>query len=332
MRRRDSAGNRPPASSGAPGTLGLDARKPRTAVALAGVFGAIPGVPVGSSFASRREAADAGVHRPLQGGISGGSQTGAESIVVSGGYEDDEDHGDTIIYTGHGGNDPQSGRQVADQTLTRQNLALAVSSDRGLPVRVVRGAGGDPQYSPASGYRYDGLYFVESYWKEKGRSAFDIWRFRLVASPETNPVTNPPPARAPAQRGAPTSSTEQSYATVQRLVRNTAVTEWVKELYDFTCQVCGTRLETPAGPYAEGAHVRPMGRPHNGPDSVSNVLCLCPNHHVLFDRGVLGISEKHEVLDRHSGERIAELTVLDGHELDPAQLRYHWSLFRQAGS
>jgi putative restriction endonuclease len=109
---------------------------------VAGVFGAIPGVPVGSAFASRREAANAGVHRPLQAGISGGAQSGAESIVVPGGYEDDEDRGETIIYSGHGGNDPQTGRQIADQTLTRQNLALAVSSDRGLPVRVLRGASG----------------------------------------------------------------------------------------------------------------------------------------------------------------------------------------------
>jgi hypothetical protein len=46
---------------------------------------------------------------PLAGRHQRGSQTGAESIVVSGGYEDDEDHGDTIIYTGHGGNDPQTG-------------------------------------------------------------------------------------------------------------------------------------------------------------------------------------------------------------------------------
>jgi putative restriction endonuclease len=292
------------------------------------VFGAIPDVPVGSAFGSRRAAADAGVHRPLQAGISGGAQTGAESIVVSGGYEDDEDHGDTIIYTGHGGNDPQTGRQVADQTLTRQNLALAVSSDRGLPVRVLRGAHGDPQHSPASGYRYDGLYYVERYWKEKGRSGFDIWRYRLVGSPPSDPVTNPPPERAPAQRSAPTSSTEQSYATVQRIVRNTAVTEWVKELYDFACQVCDTRLETPAGPYAEGAHVRPMGRPHNGPDAVNNVLCLCPNHHVLFDRGVFGITKSGEVLDRRTGGQIAVLTVRDEHALDPGQLRYHWSLFR----
>src|SRR3954447_18590718 len=105
-------------------------------------------------FDSRQAAHDAGAHRPLQAGISGAAAEGADSIVVSGGYEDDEDYGDVIVYTGHGGNDPATARQVADQRLERGNLALAVSADRGLPVRVVRGAGGDAAYSPTRGYRY----------------------------------------------------------------------------------------------------------------------------------------------------------------------------------
>ena len=42
-------------------------------------------------------------------GISGAERDGADSIVVSGGYEDDEDYGNVIVYTGAGGNDPSSG-------------------------------------------------------------------------------------------------------------------------------------------------------------------------------------------------------------------------------
>jgi putative restriction endonuclease len=102
------------------------------------VFGAIPGVAEGTTFPGRRELADAGVHRPLEAGISGGQSEGADSIVVSGGYEDDKDFGDEIIYTGHGGRD-SSGKSISDQTFTRGNRALAVSADQGLPVRVVRG-------------------------------------------------------------------------------------------------------------------------------------------------------------------------------------------------
>src|SRR5215207_9194293 len=39
-------------------------------------------------------------------GIFGSSTQGADSIVLSGGYKDDEDHGDIIVYSGYGGRDP----------------------------------------------------------------------------------------------------------------------------------------------------------------------------------------------------------------------------------
>jgi len=47
------------------------------------------------------------------------------SIVLSGGYVDDEDMGDVIIYTGEGGRDSNTGRQIADQQLALGNRALA---------------------------------------------------------------------------------------------------------------------------------------------------------------------------------------------------------------
>jgi hypothetical protein len=143
-------------------------------------FGNIRGHPEESRYGTRREVHDAGVHRPLQAGISGAAADGADSIVVSGGYEDDQDLGDTIVYTGHGGQDASTGAQVADQVLERGNAALALNHARGLPVRVIRGANGDPTFSPRSGYRYDGLFDVEDYWQETGRSGFQIRRFRLV--------------------------------------------------------------------------------------------------------------------------------------------------------
>ena len=42
----------------------------------------------------------------------------------------------------------------------------------------------------------------------------------------------------------------------------------------------------------EGAHIRPLGAPHNGPDTLDNTLCLCPNHHVLFDHSGITIDEE----------------------------------------
>ncbi len=250
------------------------------------VFGHVSGYPVGSRFESRAELSEAGLHRHRQAGISGSAGEGADSIVLSGGYEDDQDFGDTIVYTGHGGRDPETGRQTADQALTRWNQALAYSSMNGLPVRVVRGAGHDSPYSPSSGYRYDGLYLVEDYWHEPGRSGFRVWRYRLTKLPDQVVEEQPGAEGQATPPGAPRRVTR-----VLRIVRDTGQARRLKELYDYKCQMCGTRLEGLAGPYAEAAHVRPLGAPHHGPDTTDNILCLCPNHHVLFDHGGVTIGE-----------------------------------------
>ena len=144
------------------------------------VIGAVPEVVAGTVFPNRKALREAGIHRPLQAGICGTGDTGAESIVLNGGYEDDVDSMNEIVYTGHGGNDPSSGLQVADQTLTGTNLSLVRSSEWNLPVRVVRGWREPGGLGPKAGYRYDGLYRVVEYWEERGKSGYKIWRFRLV--------------------------------------------------------------------------------------------------------------------------------------------------------
>ena len=286
-------------------------------------FGEIAGIPVGTPFRDRRELAAAGVHRPLQAGISGSGYEGADSIVVSGGYEDDEDYGDVLIYTGHGGNDPTTRKQIADQTLTVGNLGLARCCADGLPVRVVRGVGGNPAYSPAAGYRYDGLYFVESYWQVEGRAGFRIWRYRLIKEPGVGVQALASPEMGESVSGgpAPRVTTE-----VQRLVRSTAVVQAVKHLHDYHCQVCGERIKTTAGAYAEGAHIRPLGRPHDGPDIPENVLCLCPNDHVRFDYGDLLILDDLRIVNG-SGEACGSLRTVPGHVIDREHLACHRQRF-----
>lgn len=126
------------------------------------VYGQIDGVPVGTTFINRRALAAAGVHRHLMAGICGGKD-GAESVVVSGGYVDDIDNGDEVIYTGHGGNDPATLAQIADQEWRVGNAGLAANCIEGRPVRLVRGAHRKSRYAPPSGFRYDGLYRVDRY-------------------------------------------------------------------------------------------------------------------------------------------------------------------------
>jgi putative restriction endonuclease len=284
------------------------------------MFGEIAENPKGSTYANRRALADAAVHRPLQHGISGAASEGADSIVVSGGYEDDEDYGTLIVYTGAGGRDPATGHQVADQEFTHQNLALVKSEAEGLPVRVIRGSGGEPAFSPTSGFRYDGLFRVEKAWRERGRSGHIVCRYRLIELAEDgSPLPLPPTL--------PVGPAPRAEATVQRIVRNTEISRRVKKLHNWTCQICGTRIAIATGAYAEGAHIRPLGRPHDGPDIEGNILCLCPNDHVRFEFGKLVIKEDLTVIETPNGSAVGVLRTVPSHVVDVDQLRYHRERF-----
>lgn len=289
------------------------------------LFGAIPDVEIGATFASREEVRAAGLHRHLQAGISGDYAVGADAIIVSGGYADDRDFGDRIIYTGQGGQ--EAGVQVADQQLTKGNLGLARSEESGYPVRVIRGAGGDKKYSPSTGYRYDGLFVVVDHWRQSSRrgSAENgplIWRYVLERADGGSEWRQPAPPDGEEAPGRVRS-------VVQRIVRNSEVTQWVKNAHDGVCQFCGVRLETAAGFYAEGAHIRALGAPHYGPDVTSNVLCLCPNDHVLFDKGALYL-DNGTVVRSSDGALLAPLRTVAAHEVDWAHAAYHREHFAQA--
>ena len=96
--------------------------------------GPIPGIAVGTNWLYRIQAAEAGVHRAPVSGICGSKQSkGALSICMSKGYDEDEDHGDEVYYTGSGGRDLSGNKRQApqsfDQELTLSNLALAMTCD-----------------------------------------------------------------------------------------------------------------------------------------------------------------------------------------------------------
>lgn len=275
------------------------------------IFGHIPGYPEGSWFSSRAELSQAGVHRPTQAGIAGSQKEGADSIVLSGGYEDDEDHGDWIIYTGQGGRDVGTGIQIENQLLNRGNLALAKSCLYGLPVRVIRRLSDKTFHDKETGYRYDGLYRVEEYWKERGVSGFYVWRFRLQKISDE-------PADRVAEEESEYRLPDRIQVSTVRIIRDTEQTRRLKEMYDYRCQVCGIRLEGSAGPYAEAAHIKPLGRPHNGPDSLDNLICLCPNHHVLFDYGGFSIADDLSLVGLEG-----TLLVCSSHQICLEYIQYH---------
>ncbi|WP_443147400.1 HNH endonuclease [Prosthecomicrobium sp. N25] len=44
-----------------------------------------------------------------------------------------------------------------------------------------------------------------------------------------------------------------------------------------------------------GCPYPPVGRPHDGPVELGNLLCLCLNHHVLFDHGGIAIGNASSI-------------------------------------
>jgi predicted restriction endonuclease len=302
--------------------LGFDVR--RSAPAATPGIGGMKDVAVGQMFPTRAALTAAGVHRATQAGIVGTGARGAESIVVSGGYEDDQDDGDVIIYTGHGGRD--GGRQVSDQSFDSPgNAALLTSSLTGAPVRVSRGAHRGSVHAPPSGYRYDGLFRVDSCWREPGRSGYLVCRYRLTSLTAAIAPSDQDQIQQPARPGG-NNTPDSRQSTVQRIVRSSAVADYVKTIYDHTCQFCSTRLAIGARGYSEGAHIRPLGKPHNGPDTTDNILCLCPNCHVLFDNGAITIHGTD--LHRHGQPQPSPLTTRSDHPINPAHTDYHRNIHR----
>ncbi|WP_371497037.1 HNH endonuclease [Kitasatospora sp. NBC_00374] len=288
---------------------------------MAKVFGHIDGHPVGSHFPRRTELSEAGVHAPRMAGIHGNPREGADSIVVSGGYVDDEDHGNVIIYTGHGGRDSTTGRQTRDQVLTDSgNAGLVRSQLEGLLVRVIRGASGDPAYSPPAGFRYDGLFRVESHSIKMGVDGFRICQFRMVAAEEAEVAEDVVPFHG----DLPHQPARTRTFTVQRSVRNSVVIQQVKQWHGGQCQLCALTLEIPGGStYSEGAHIQALGRPHRGPDVTENVLCLCPNCHVLFDNGARYLTDDLRVIDGLTHQELAALRTHPRHRIDVRFVRQH---------
>ncbi|PKA47594.1 E3 ubiquitin-protein ligase ORTHRUS 2 [Apostasia shenzhenica] len=102
------------------------------------------GVLVGDSWDDRMDCRQWGAHLPHVAGIAGQSDYGAQSVALSGGYEDDEDHGEWFLYTGRSHKEKRS------------------------------------SYAPENGVRYDGIYRIEKCWRKVGFQGFKVCRYLFV--------------------------------------------------------------------------------------------------------------------------------------------------------
>lgn len=124
-----------------------------------------------------------------------------------------------------------------------------------------------------------------------------------------------------AQRDA--GPVERTSVSGTRPARNQAFVRQVKSWHGGVCQVCSEPLEGPLGRFSEAAHIQGLGSPHEGPDSTSNMLCLCPNHHTQFDGLAIYIDSDWHVRQTMDDEPLYELRLDPQHRIAPEYVEYH---------
>lgn len=118
-------------------------------------------------------------------------------------------------------------------------------------------------------------------------------------------------------------------------LRDTFLAIEMKTRYGHLCQVCRTPvILADSFRYAEGHHLRPLGGPHLGPDVSGNIIVLCPNHHVMFDRGAIAVIPTTMQV-KHAVDQVLPMELYlyreDWHRIEYQYLEYHYyNVFRGA--
>lgn len=119
--------------------------------------------------------------------------------------------------------------------------------------------------------------------------------------------------------------TKRIKTEVYRVIRDTKISKALKELYNHNCQICGKRIEANNFIYSEAHHIKPLGKPHNGPDSFDNIIVLCPNHHAEFDYGIIAIKDDFTIIHKMADNEFIykPIILLKGHNINTDFLKYH---------
>lgn len=167
---------------------------------------------------------------------------------------------------------------------------------------------------------------ASSYWKQQGADGFQEWRQRWILARKEEAADlrdASPPTSVKSERAA---KLMRKTISVRRVIRDNALSRFLRALYDCHCQVCNYTFMVPGGrKYAKSHHLRPLGSPHNGPDMETNIIVLCPLHPAMFDYGVIGLHPSKRTLlsidDNVSG--IGGPLALRKHPISPEFLEYH---------
>ena len=90
------------------------------------------------------------------------------------------------------------------------------------------------------------------------------------------------------------SSPAIALQTTFRIIRETELVRRLKTIHKHRCQLCEHVVALADGVlYSEGHHIRPLGKPHAGPDTPSNIIIVCPTCHVLLDYFAIPLAKKN---------------------------------------
>ncbi|WP_405648221.1 HNH endonuclease [Streptomyces uncialis] len=80
-------------------------------------------------------------------------------------------------------------------------------------------------------------------------------------------------------------------------------------------------LPSPRDRYSEAAHIQ--AREDKGPDVIENLLCLCPNCHVLFDAGARVLTDDLTIVDTTTGRPGPRIVLHRWHFIAIQDVRHH---------
>ncbi len=113
---------------------------------------------------------------------------------------------------------------------------------------------------------------------------------------------------------------------INRQIRDSKAVKILKMEYNNICQICGEPLvPIEELSYSECCHIHPLW--DGGIDDKTNMLILCPNHHTLFDLGVIAISPEDLTTIIHvdgNNHLCGSKLRIVRHKISSTNVRYHY--------
>lgn len=120
---------------------------------------------------------------------------------------------------------------------------------------------------------------------------------------------------------------------LSRLVRSIYLSEKLKQSYNNSCQLCGTKLmKNKNEAYSEAHHIKPYNKIHHGDDTIGNMIVLCPNCHSQFDNLYYAIHPSTKIvhsINEKDRFHLSNMEFIKGHILDEKYLTYTWEIFKK---